>query len=183
MATVRFALACVIAVASCIALDSGVFARNVLEEVVDTLPRESQILLVSQGLFYEHPECHDPIEDDSESLVHLVIEKLRNQLTDRQNRGKTISFDSWGTAEKNYTREEREEIADYGRETGATHVLYYRATRQYVANPGARGYTPFGVEWEFRLVDLKSNRSQFFRGTTEKHRWLWDTSLVPVSCP
>jgi len=157
-------------------------ARSPLEQVVDSLPQRSKVLLVSQGLFYQHPECPDPIEGDWSSLVPILVKQLENQRKEKVNRNKSMEFDVWEDVESNLTNEEREEITEHAKEHGDTHILFYQATKKYVWNQPEQRYTLSGIDWTLRLTDVEKDQTRFVQGFITDWAHFFNSEAIPVSC-
>ncbi len=174
----------IVTVAGALSAPSLALARNALEQVVDALPQQSKVLLVSQGLYYEHPQCPDPIEGDSRSLASDLVKRLEKHHKEARNRNKSIGFDAWDGAESDLRQEERDEISQYAREHHFTHVLYFQATKRYRWNANRQAYTLTATDWTFRLNELGRDETQFIQGAVNSVAdWFDNSEAIPVACP
>jgi hypothetical protein len=174
--------AAVIVLSAAFATSFASAASDPIERVVEILPENGRVLLVSQGLYHEHPQCPTPIEGDSKGLGTILIGLLESR-RQQCHRAVEVKFIDPHIGATVFARGGPDPIMGDARHLNCSLVLYFQATKRYRWDLSRQEYLLRTVDWTFRLHDIANDRTTIVQGPLDiDANSAEGRETMPVSC-
>lgn len=150
-------------------------ADQIFEKTLKALSGNVRVYLVCEGVRCQCANCGQ-YEGDCWEEAEYLINRLGKEAKERSSYYVTAQFEYWDENATDFTRADKQNLAEIIKSEGGTHILYYSAESVFdrpeiVYNRAINqnilvGYNRTKQRYRFNLVNLSSGSSDIFSGGT-----------------